>query len=190
MNSRALPTKELLLHACRAVPREDHPLLRIAHLLAGLHERRLSGAPDLAEIDSGRARLVLAADRWVATELPVARGGAQMHTETLGAVLDRLTQYCAYAHARLDTAPEWMVHDAWERLAELALGYQDLAGEVLAGVRRLPCPFRPGELTGGGIPDDSGTVALEHAVRRYLRYRGRSEPAAHPRDLATAAGFG
>ncbi|WP_175585881.1 hypothetical protein [Nocardia cyriacigeorgica] len=30
--------------------------------------------------------------------------------------------------------------DAWERLAELAVGYDDLASEVAAGRRRLPGP--------------------------------------------------
>ncbi|MEV6319944.1 DUF4254 domain-containing protein [Nocardia sp. NPDC051787] len=136
---RPLPTKELVLHACRAAPRHDHPILASAHLLAGLHQRRLVAQPGGSnDIDQHRARLVLAIDRLVATEMPLPHGGALMHTETVGMVIDRLAQFSASAHEILPAAPEWAVHDAWERLAELALGYEDLAYEVTAGVRRLP----------------------------------------------------
>ncbi|WP_454196205.1 DUF4254 domain-containing protein [Nocardia sp. Marseille-Q1738] len=136
---RPLPTKELVLHACRAAPRHDHPILASTHLLAGLHQRRLLAHPGGSnDIDQHRARLVLAIDRFVATEMPLPHGGALMHTETVGMVIDRLAQFSASAHEILPAAPEWAVHDAWERLAELALGYEDLAYEVAAGVRRLP----------------------------------------------------
>ncbi|WP_330233329.1 DUF4254 domain-containing protein [Nocardia sp. NBC_00508] len=136
---KPLPSKELVLHACRAVPRHEHPLLASAHLLAGLHERRLLAEPGgTSTIDQHRARLVLSIDRWVATELPLPHGGAHMHTETVGMVIDRLAQFSASAHEMLPAAPEWAVHDSWERLAELALGYEDLAYEVAARVRRLP----------------------------------------------------
>ncbi|MGQ4596996.1 DUF4254 domain-containing protein [Nocardia sp. R6R-6] len=136
---KPLPTKELVLHACRAAPRRDHPILASAHLLAGLHQRRLRadiGGPN--HIDQQRAQLVLAVDRWVATEMPLPHGGALMHTETVGMVIDRLAQFSTAAHEILPAATEWAVHDAWERLAELALGYEDLAYEVAAGLRRLP----------------------------------------------------
>ncbi len=134
-----LPTKELILQACRTAPRRAHPILESAHLLAGLHQRRLRrGVGGTNDIDGHRARLVLAIDRWVATEAPLPHGGAHMHTETVGMVVDRLAQFSACAYEILSGAPEWAVHDAWERLAELALGYEDLAYEVAAGVRRLP----------------------------------------------------
>ncbi|MGK8553997.1 DUF4254 domain-containing protein [Nocardia gipuzkoensis] len=136
---RPLPTKELVLHACRATPRGDHPILASAHLLGGLHQRRLLTEPGGANlIDQHRAGLVVAIDRWVASEMPLPHGGAFMHTETVGMVIDRLAQFSASAHDILPAAPEWAVHDAWERLAELALGYEDLAYEVAAGLRRLP----------------------------------------------------
>ncbi|MGK8520874.1 DUF4254 domain-containing protein [Nocardia asteroides] len=134
-----LPTKELVLQACRSAPRRDHPILASAHLLAGLHRRRLRREPGGADdIDRHRTRLVLAIDRWVATEAPQPHGGAHMHTETVGMVVDRLAQFSTCADDILAAAPEWAVHNAWERLAELALGYEDLAYEVAAGVRRLP----------------------------------------------------
>lgn len=67
-----LPTKELVLHACRVVPRVDQPILESAHLLAGLHRQRLhTELGEANDIDQHRARLVLAIDRWVATEVPL-----------------------------------------------------------------------------------------------------------------------
>jgi hypothetical protein len=135
----SLPSKELVLQACRVVPRADHPILESAYLLAGLHGRRLQiELGDTNNLDQHRARLVLVIDRWVATEVPPPHGGAHMHTETVGMVIDRLAQFSACAHEILPIASEWAVHDAWERLAELALGYEDLAYEVSAGLRRLP----------------------------------------------------
>ncbi|MGK8485513.1 DUF4254 domain-containing protein [Nocardia asiatica] len=141
-----LPTKELVLHACRTAPRRAHPILESAHLLADLHKRRLRCALGTADdIDRHRARLVLAIDRWVATQAPLPHGGAHMHTETVGMVVDRLAQFSACAYEILSGAPEWAVHNAWERLAELALGYEDLAYEVAAGLRRLPYLSGPRE---------------------------------------------
>ncbi|MEU7765926.1 DUF4254 domain-containing protein [Nocardia sp. NPDC049190] len=134
-----LPSKERVLQACRVAPHGDHPLLESTHLLAVLHARRLHTEPgERTDIDQHRARIVLSIDRWIATEVPLPHGGAHMHTETVGTVIDRLAQFSRCAHEILTVAPEWAVHDAWERLAELALGYEDLAYEVSAGLRRLP----------------------------------------------------
>lgn len=41
------------------------------------------------------------------------------------------------------TAPSWLIHDAWECLAELAIGYEDLAYELGTGRRRLPRRAEP-----------------------------------------------
>ncbi|WP_406233881.1 DUF4254 domain-containing protein [Nocardia sp. NBC_01009] len=134
-----LPPKEMILEACRSLPRGDHPILTSAHQLAGLHEqRRYCALGSTADIDERRAHFVLTIDRWIATEVPLPHGGAHMHTETVGTVIDRMAQFSICAYAALRTAPDWIVHDAWQRLAELALGYQDLAFEVSAGIRRLP----------------------------------------------------
>ncbi|MGY2062642.1 DUF4254 domain-containing protein, partial [Nocardia gipuzkoensis] len=101
------------------------------------HEHRLSvTAADT--IDRQRAQLVHDIDRWVATELPVAPGGARLHTETVGTVIDRLAQFSALAYLALTTTPDWLADDAWRRLAELANAYVDLATEVSAGRCRLP----------------------------------------------------
>ncbi|MFB8278097.1 DUF4254 domain-containing protein [Nocardia colli] len=139
-----LPPKTMVLEACRAAPLSGHPLLESAYLLAGLHERRGRTEPGAAaEIDAHRARLVLAIDRWVATEVPPPHDSAHLHTETVGMVIDRLAQFSVTANESLSSTPEWAIHDAWQRLDELATGYHDLAFEVSAGFRRLPTLTRP-----------------------------------------------
>ncbi|MEU6585131.1 DUF4254 domain-containing protein [Nocardia sp. NPDC046763] len=133
-----LPPKHLLLQACRGLPPDDHPVLRCAGLLADLHERRLTRAGGTDRIDHDRARLVHDIDCWVAAELPKAARDAHLHTETVGTVVDRLAQFSALAYLTLAMSPDDAVHDAAQRLTELAIAYEHLAGELAAGRRRLP----------------------------------------------------
>jgi hypothetical protein len=81
---------------------------------------------------------VIDIDRCVTSALPPAHGGAHVHTETLGAVVDRVAQFTATAYAALANAVDWTLGDAWERLAELAIGYEDLVTDLESGRRRLP----------------------------------------------------
>ncbi|MGY4102839.1 DUF4254 domain-containing protein [Nocardia sp. R16R-3T] len=133
-----LPTRLQLLQACRGCI-ADHPLLRSARELTVLHERRLGVAPgSTTSIDDDRARLVREIGRWAEIHLPPAHDAVYLHTETLGAVLDRLAQFTAYAYAALAADHQWDLWHAWDRLAELAVGYEDLATELTIGRRRLP----------------------------------------------------
>ncbi|MFI5780492.1 DUF4254 domain-containing protein [Nocardia sp. NPDC051570] len=136
---RAFPTKQQLLHACRGIDCDVHPMLSAAHALAELHEQRIGADRDrVHEIDGLRAQLVRRIDRWVGDTVAPAPGSARIHTETLGAIVDRLAQLTADAYAALAGTDDWELGDAWERLAELAVGYEDLAEEVVTGRRRLP----------------------------------------------------
>lgn len=139
MLGEPLPTKSELLHACRGIQYERHPILRAAHALTELHEKRLgAGYSDAFEVDRARAAHVAEIDRCVISCLPPAHGGAHVHTETLGAVVDRVAQFTATAYAALADSVDWQLGDAWERLAELAIGYEDLIAELHTGRRRLP----------------------------------------------------
>lgn len=89
-------------------------------------------------IDHDRARLVHDIDRWVATELPKAPREAHLHTETVGTVVDRLAQFSALAYLTLVTSPDAAIDEAAQRLTELAIAYEHLAGDLAAGRRRLP----------------------------------------------------
>ncbi|MQY20517.1 DUF4254 domain-containing protein [Nocardia macrotermitis] len=134
-----LPTKSELLHACRGIAYDHHPILLAAHTLTLLHERRLGAEPsETLEIDDERARRVRAVDSWTTETLPPAHGAAYVHTETLGAVVDRVARYTAVAYAALTGLRGTDLGDAWEQLAELAIGYEDLVTEVHTGRRRLP----------------------------------------------------
>ncbi|MEV6429052.1 DUF4254 domain-containing protein [Nocardia sp. NPDC051463] len=138
MLGEPLPGKNLILAACRGDV-HDHPLLRSARELAEMHELRLGASREQAdEIDSERVRLVRDIDRWVLGHLPPSLGAARVHTETVGAVVDRLGQLTACAFAALASGSKEQLGDAWERLAELAIGYEDLKDEVAVGRRRLP----------------------------------------------------
>ncbi|MFF3226203.1 DUF4254 domain-containing protein [Nocardia suismassiliense] len=108
--------------------------------LRGLYAARetIADRRHIDQIDVRRARLVRDIDRWVTLQLPPSHGAAYIHTETVGAVIDRLAQFTACAFAALASASQWELGDAWEQLAELAVGYDDLAAEVCAGRRRLP----------------------------------------------------
>nr|WP_232110719.1 DUF4254 domain-containing protein [Nocardia wallacei] len=135
----SLPLKHSLLEACRGTAQDDNFVLRCACRLAELHEQRLGGTTSAVRgIDRDRARLVHDIDQWVATQLPRAHGGARLHTETVGTVVDRLAQFSALAYLTLTDAPESTVREAWRRLSELATAYDDLAADVSAGLCRLP----------------------------------------------------
>ncbi|WP_406280392.1 DUF4254 domain-containing protein [Nocardia sp. NBC_00881] len=138
--SAGLPTRSQLLHACRdGNPLPDHPVLRRARELAALHARSLGAVPAVvADLDEQRAHLVRDIDRWAEVRLPPAHGGAYLHTESLGAVIDRLARLSARAYAALADDAEWDLWFAWERLAESAVAYEDLATELATGRRRLP----------------------------------------------------
>ncbi|MFC8385873.1 DUF4254 domain-containing protein [Nocardia sp. NPDC056952] len=124
------------------------PLLWFARDLAVLHEKRIVGRGGrvdtdpvvLREIDCRRSELVLAIDDWVLRSIPQHRLGATLHTETVGAVIDRMAEASVRAHHALMTlaANDEMLHCAWHHLAELADAYDDLVRDVLAGRRRLP----------------------------------------------------
>ncbi|KAF0848301.1 DUF4254 domain-containing protein [Nocardia caishijiensis] len=143
-----LPFSDLLVRACRGHRVVGGPLLWFARDLAVLHEKRVVGrggrvesdAVVLREIDCRRSELVLAIDDWVLRGVPQHRLGATLHTETIGAVIDRLAESSVRAHHALMTldADDELLHSAWHHLAELADAYDDLVRDVLAGRRRLP----------------------------------------------------
>ncbi|WP_239476760.1 DUF4254 domain-containing protein [Nocardia arizonensis] len=126
-----------MLSACRGVGYAGHPVLRAAHALTGLHERRLTGGRD-DHIDGRSAGLIREIDRWVRGQLPPSRGPAAPHTETIGAVIDRIAAYTAVAYAALVRGSDHELDDVRRLLAETAVGYEDLADDLVAGRRRLP----------------------------------------------------
>ncbi|WP_405490875.1 DUF4254 domain-containing protein [Nocardia sp. NBC_00511] len=139
------PARNRLLAACWGGAGENHPLLEWAGELSGIHQRRLSRPDQVAdaEVERRRVAAIREIDSWVARQLPRSLGCARLHTETVGMVIDRLAQLSACAFVELSGAGIGLC-ETWERLAELAIGYEDLKDELTCGRRRLPCA--PGEI--------------------------------------------
>ncbi|MBC7304742.1 MAG: DUF4254 domain-containing protein [Nocardia sp.] len=164
LDAAQLPTPSALLRAFLGTDHPDptpHQVLDAARGLANCHDRRhriLEQARDPAtsgsavaacgrlveEIDSDRIALIARIDDWVAAHVE-HRDGASLHTETLGAVIDRMAAKWVAAHlalaAQTTTTPrqrEARTHLQWCRLAELTDGYRDLITDVTERRRRLP----------------------------------------------------
>ncbi|MFF0491857.1 DUF4254 domain-containing protein [Nocardia sp. NPDC004068] len=133
-----LPSAEELCTAIRGHHIGRHPVLELAADFGTLYQTMPTCETQCC---CPRVELVLAVDTWAADHLPVPRGGARMHTESLGAVIDRLARLQVHAYHLLMTADlsqDPQVHAAWYRLAELVDGYTDLTTELTRRSLRLP----------------------------------------------------
>jgi hypothetical protein len=137
-----LPTAPQLLCAFQGRRFQDREMLRSAHALVELHERRaqLRDTALVAEIDCRRVELVDDINEWITQEVPQHRNGASLHTESLGAVIDRMARSWVNANQAIDItgARSDNTHKHWYHLAELVDGYTDLIADVTGGRRRLP----------------------------------------------------
>ncbi|MFR9751871.1 DUF4254 domain-containing protein [Nocardia sp. 004] len=137
-----LPTAPQLLCAFQGRRFQDRELLRSAHTLAVLHQHRaqVRDIAMIAEIDCRRGELIDEINEWVAQELPQHRQGASLHTESLGAVVDRMASSWVHANQVIhdEGARSDNTHKYWYQLAELVDGYTDLVIDVAGGRRRLP----------------------------------------------------
>ncbi|MEV6136940.1 DUF4254 domain-containing protein [Nocardia sp. NPDC051990] len=117
-------------------------MLRSAHALAELHARRaeVHDMNLVAEIDCRRGELIDDINEWITQEIPQHRNGASLHTESLGAVVDRMASSWVVANTAIDVdgARSDNTHKHWYHLAELVDGYTDLVIDVAGGRRRLP----------------------------------------------------
>lgn len=138
-----LPTATQLLCSFQGTEFADHDLLTSTHALAMLHARRatMRDIRLVAEVDQRRRELVEDIDDWILERGSLPRDGA-IHTETLGAVIDRLAWGWVYANEVVETggARDQQARKRWHRLAELIDGYTELIGDIVGGRRRLPFP--------------------------------------------------
>ncbi|MFR9751655.1 DUF4254 domain-containing protein [Nocardia sp. 004] len=166
LTAEELPPPAALLHAFRepdTAEQQRHRVLHAARRLVECHEQRgralerlhAPGACSthvaaysqlLEDIDGRRAEWVGYIDSWVTTNVE-HRAGASVHTETLGAVIDRIAAKWVAAQRSLTDNKKEQPHPAqgdgeahlhWTRLAELIDGYQDLITDVIEHRRRLP----------------------------------------------------
>lgn len=136
-----LPTATQLLCSFQGTKFADHDLLSSAHALAALHTRRVTMRDShlVAEVDIRRRELVEDIDDWILERGSLPHDGL-IHTETLGAVIDRLAWGWVYANEVIETdgARDRYARKRWHRLAELVDGYTELIGDIVGGRRRLP----------------------------------------------------
>ncbi|MFI6867651.1 DUF4254 domain-containing protein [Nocardia sp. NPDC050406] len=124
MSGAQLPSPATLLRAFREpvlADRVDREVLDAAHELVLCHERRLHAKQSahanpvspgrvaqcsqaMERIDARRAELVDRIDDWVAAHI-AHRSGASLHTETLGAVIDRMAAKWVAAQQALGMPP-------------------------------------------------------------------------------------
>jgi hypothetical protein len=112
---------------------------RRAHELVEIHQRAHVGADSFQQLNSRRADLVRALDRW-ARRLPPPSPGARAHSDSLGTLIDRMADVAAHAFhlLRTDEIGGDRMHAAWTHLAVLELEYADLVRDVAAGRRYVP----------------------------------------------------
>ncbi|MFE7745586.1 DUF4254 domain-containing protein [Nocardia sp. NPDC057455] len=165
LGAEELPPPAALLRAIRETGENQHrhSVLHAARKLVDCHSGRQRAlerahAPgassahvaacsqQLEDIDDCRAVWIGRIDAWVAANVR-HREGASLHTETLGAVIDRIAaKWVAARHTlgeEITTGPHpaqvgGEAHLQWTRLAELIDGYQDLITDVTEHRRRLP----------------------------------------------------
>jgi len=137
-----LPTAPQLLCAFQGRRFQDRVMLRSAHALAELHGQRgrTLDMALVAEIDCRRTELIDDINDWITQEVPQHRNGASLHTESLGAVIDRMARSWVRANQAIDADGPRSdnTHRHWYHLAELVDGYTDLITDVAGGRRRLP----------------------------------------------------
>lgn len=136
-----LPTATQLLCSFQGTRFADHELLSSAHALAALHARRVTMRDSrlVAEMDHRRRELVEDIDEWFVERGPLLSDGL-VHTETLGAVIDRLAWRWVDANQVIETDGPRDRHarKRWHRLAETIDGYTELIGDIVGGRRKLP----------------------------------------------------
>lgn len=134
-----LPGRELVLRACRDTATFDDPILLAVTELTKLHEFRIADKNDIEpQVDQERGWLIHSIDRWVNQVSPRPHGGAPFHTETVGDVINRLTELFAQSSAAQAGGHSWTYYVLSNRVVQLSCAYQDLIDDVSRGARRLP----------------------------------------------------
>ncbi|MBH0781119.1 DUF4254 domain-containing protein [Nocardia bovistercoris] len=128
------PSAELLA-AISGHAAPTHPIVRWCVDLVDLHR---DGACEIAA--RRRSEIIHDIDMWTNHHVPQHLNGSRLHTESIGAVIDKIARaYTRFQTAITQHAPgDPRVHGAWHCVAELVVAYKDLAAEVVRGQRRLP----------------------------------------------------
>jgi hypothetical protein len=115
-----------------------HPLAVSAHKLGSLYRDWLE-EPYAFHIPQQIATVVHEIDAWITAQLPRPRPGAPRGTDSVGGVIARVAEAAACAHWALHHVEDAIQrHRAWDHLAEMRGGYEDLVRLASDGSIRLP----------------------------------------------------
>ncbi|MFD4431227.1 hypothetical protein [Nocardia sp. NPDC058497] len=127
-----------LLRAVSGSTESDCPLAQWAGKLGSLYRAWL-GDPSAATIRHQVAGVVHEIDVWIAAQLPRPRAGTPRGTDSVGGVIARVAEASACAHWALHHMEDAVQrHRAWDHLAEMREGYEDLVVLAMSGLIRLP----------------------------------------------------
>ncbi|WP_169816369.1 DUF4254 domain-containing protein [Nocardia miyunensis] len=127
--------------------------------------RQIQLHPDRAnQSRSRRARLIADVDAWTFRNLPSPAVGARRHEQTLGEIIDRMAAAAARAFELLmaDSPTGARMHTQWTRLAELEIGYSDLARDLRDGRCYLPAHRAHNPVPVQGQPAETPIEPSQH----------------------------
>ncbi|MFD3747437.1 hypothetical protein [Nocardia sp. NPDC058633] len=114
------------------------PLAQWARTLGSLYRDWLA-EPSSARVGQQIVAVIHDIDVWISAQLPRPRPGVPRGIDSVGGVIGRVAEAAASAHWALHNAQDTdQRHRAWNHLAEMREGYEDLVRLILDGLVKLP----------------------------------------------------
>ncbi|WP_157124503.1 hypothetical protein [Nocardia pseudovaccinii] len=129
---------ETLLEAVRGNLVGGSPLVEGARQLGCLYREWIVDRDAGQRIQAEIGMEVGTIDAWISGQLPHPLPGVPRATESVGGVIARVAEASECAHWALHHLGEPERHRAWDHLAEIHQGYEDLVRQVMAGLIVLP----------------------------------------------------
>ncbi|MFF5034858.1 hypothetical protein [Nocardia salmonicida] len=116
----------------------DLPLARWARTLGSLYRDWLA-EPTAVRVGQQIVEVVHDIDVWITARLPRPRPGVPRGLDSVGGIIGRVAEAAACAHWALhNTRDTNQRHRAWNHLAEMREGYEDMVRLILDGSIHLP----------------------------------------------------
>ncbi|CAM4378343.1 hypothetical protein NONI108955_23495 [Nocardia ninae] len=130
---------EVLLCAIQGHLDSDAPMARWARQLSCLYRDWITDPAAGQRIREQIGDVIAAIDAWVCGQLPRPLPGVPRGTDSVGGVIARVAEAWACANWALhDLDDAVQRHRAWDHLAEMSEGYEDLVRMVMDGLIILP----------------------------------------------------
>ena len=128
-----------LLSAVQGHPDNDSAIARWARALGALYQEWITDPRAGHAVHGQISEVVGAIDAWISGQLPRPVPGSPRGTESVGGVIARFAEAWACACWTLYGSDDPVQrHRAWDHLAEISEGYDDLVCQILRGSIILP----------------------------------------------------